>query len=499
MTHENDPARPRWISRNRTGITLFILAKSAFLARGKWPTGKDRIRKRRGENRMRIPSRTICPRNGMLAVILLALTATPGARSADKEVQIRVGTNVQVSESRKDTAHYEVVIAADPREGKNLVLASMASSSLTDINLYEVATFTSSDGGNTWKLARVQKGQAENESYFDPHLAYGADGSVYMVTMRNNPRKANAGNTELARSRDNGKTWDRTTLLPLNDRPFLVTDGSSGERDGLIACFAAGTEPLVAISRDGGKSFSAWKPLVKGGSPCMGNGVRLSNGTLVVAYSLRLGGKYPVPVTLTVARSTDGGQSYREAPTVAESLYSDSGLPGLATDPASSAYKDRLYLVWPDHTRVGQRVWLARSQDRAESWSKPILLSEQSGEGEAAKRYDSFLPAVAVNKTGVVGVMWHDSRDLPAKRRAWNIRFRASLDGGETWLPSVRVTDRESLFKEGVKLSSTLPGDTAGLVADANGVFHAAWVDNRTGVRQIWTAAIRVESGPTDD
>jgi hypothetical protein len=442
---------------------------------------------------MRVPTHMICPRKGMLAGVLLALTLTPGAGSADKADRIQVGKNVHVSESRKDTAHYEVVVAADPKEAKNLVLASMASASPKDIDLHEVATFTSSDGGNTWKLGRVQKGQLENESYFDPHLAYGPDGSVYIVTIRNNPRKANAGNIELARSRDGGKTWDRPTLLRFNDRPFLVTDGSGGKRDGLIHCFAATTEPVVADSRDGGQSFTAWKPLLKTGTPYgMGNGVRLSNGTLVVSYPLRLKDRFPCPVALTVARSTDGGQSYREAPTVARFMFSDIGLPGLAADPASPAYKDRLYLVWPDHTPTGKRVWLARSQDRGETWSKPVLLSEQSGEGEAAKRYDSFLPAVAVNKTGVVGVMWYDSRDLPAKRRAWNIRFRASLDGGETWLPSVRVTDRESLFKEGVK--STWAGDTAGLVADADGVFHAAWIDNRTGVRQIWTAAIRVES-----
>src|SRR5262249_32385442 len=159
------------------------------------------------------------------------------------------------------------VIAADPKEAKNLVLASMASASPTNRDLHEVATFTSSDGGNTWKLARVQKGQAENESYADPHLAYGADGSVYLVTLRHNFRKANAGNPELTRSRDNGKTWDRTTLLPPNDRPFLVTDGGGGRRDGLIACFAAGTtKPLVAVSRDGGQSFSDWKPLLETGS-----------------------------------------------------------------------------------------------------------------------------------------------------------------------------------------------------------------------------------------
>jgi len=35
-------------------------------------------------------------------------------------------------------------------------------------------------------------------------------------------------------------------------------------------------------------------------------------------------------------------------------------------------------------------------------------------------------------------------------------------------------------------------GDTAGLAADASGIFHAAWVDNRSGVPQMWTAAISV-------
>jgi hypothetical protein len=35
-------------------------------------------------------------------------------------------------------------------------------------------------------------------------------------------------------------------------------------------------------------------------------------------------------------------------------------------------------------------------------------------------------------------------------------------------------------------------GDTAGLVADALGIFHAAWVDNRTGVAQLWTATVSV-------
>jgi hypothetical protein len=39
---------------------------------------------------------------------------------------------------------------------------------------------------------------------------------------------------------------------------------------------------------------------------------------------------------------------------------------------------------------------------------------------------------------------------------------------------------------------SRFSGDTAGLVADADGVFHALWIDNRTGVHQVWTATIAV-------
>jgi hypothetical protein len=442
---------------------------------------------------MRVLTYMTRPGKGMATAVLLALTVMPGAGSEDKADRIQVGTNFHASESRKDTAHYEVVIAADPKDAKALVLASMASASPKDTDLHELATFTSSDGGKTWKLARVQKGQTENESYYDPHLAYGADRSVYMAAIRMNPSTLKGRSTEVARSRDGGKTWDRSTLLPLNDRPFLVTDGGGGKQDDMIACFAASTEPLVAVSRDGGNSFSAWKPLLKTGTPFpMGNGVRLSDGTLVVSYGLRLADKFPSPAALTLARSTDGGKSYREAPTVARFMFSNNGQPSLAADLASLAYRDRLYLVWPDQAPMGQRVWLSCSRDRGETWSKPVLLSEQPGEGEAAKDCDSFLPAVAVNNTGVVGVTWYDSRDLPAKSRGWNIRFRASLDGGETWLPSVRVTDRESLFMDGAK--STWAGDTAGLVTDADGVFHAAWIDNRTGVRQIWTAAIGVES-----
>ena len=78
------------------------------------------------------------------------------------------------------------------------------------------------------------------------------------------------------------------------------------------------------------------------------------------------------------------------------------------------------------------------------------------------------------------------------------MRFRASHDGGRTWATSVRVSEVSTLFTEDllrkVPEEEERVGHTAGMAADARGVFHPLWIDNRTGVRQVWTAAVSVSS-----
>ena len=127
------------------------------------------------------------------------------------------------------------------------------------------------------------------------------------------------------------------------------------------------------------------------------------------------------------------------------------------------------------------------------TWSQPVTISDDAGaqgDEKAARRY-AFLPSVAVNRMGVVAVSWYDATLRGGTLRR-NVRLRASLDGGSTWLASVRVTEVESLSEPGTDESWL--GDTAGLAADASGAFHPLWVDNRTGVRQVFTAAVVVRS-----
>src|SRR5207244_1733849 len=131
---------------------------------------------------------------------------------------------------------------------------------------------------------------------------------------------------------------------------------------------------------------------------------------------------------------------------------------------------------------------------------------------------DSFLSSMAVNRNGVVGVTWYDRREDP-KNRSFRMRFSTSLDGGESFSPSVPVSAKAFSYseQEAYQLSAFNfrargaadtfhtdifnasrtyfgVGDTAGMAATADGVFHAFWFDNRTGVQQLYTAPIYIDS-----
>jgi len=123
------------------------------------------------------------------------------------------------------------------------------------------------------------------------------------------------------------------------------------------------------------------------------------------------------------------------------------------------------------------------------------------------------MPMVAANEKGIVGVAWHDRRES-ADRRGWVLRFAVSFDGGESFTPSERISEGAMNADDNAKfrmLASHRPatgidphhvaliggkwitgGHTNGISVDARGAFHLLWSDNRTGVDQLWTAAVIV-------
>jgi hypothetical protein len=88
--------------------------------------------------------------------------------------------------------------------------------------------------------------------------------------------------------------------------------------------------------------------------------------------------------------------------------------------------------------------------------------------------------------------------------RASDVFFTASHDGGQTFLPNVRISEAQPCAdaagnrvphgddKTTVGERWEAGGDYSGLVA-SGGIFHAIWADTRSGAYQLWHTTTRVE------
>ncbi len=295
------------------------------------------------------------------------------------------------------------------------------------------------------------------------------------------------------------------------DRPWITIDGTTGKNRGRLYC---ASWLWLDTSADQGRTFTSLpQPARKEYMDyAPANPVVLSDGRLVLARRMWSDRLHNLP-GIGVLLSDDGGQTLREGPLVGTDRYdrrlkfgsSFRFLPQLAVDTSASEYRDRVYAVWEDgqidanfptgqpHRPGPGRILFAFSKDKGETWVGPMILSEQPDDGENG--YGTYMPAIAVNKEGHVAVTWYDRRGLPAAPGSrppfyapgCNVRIRISVDGGETWQPSVQVNEKA------IDASVWDLRDTAGLAADTSGMFHPVWIDDRTGTTQVWTGTIGIE------
>jgi hypothetical protein len=432
------------------------------------------------------------------------------APAAAPPARVRIGQNVHVSSPFAAIDHMGCALAADPSDARRLFAASTLGDTYDD-----VAGYYSHDGGATWRLG-CKRPHRFAEQVADEDVAFGSDGGLFFVNMctpKGTPGAhrygtADVGSITFAFSPDGGRTWEeRASIRRYIDRPCLVVDGTSGPNRGRVYVHANIEEPLFLASADAAKSFSAgatFKPNVRSTRPS--NPVVLADGAVLTTCAVFVSGS-DGHLELPLWRSTDGGQSFAQVtPNLAgrwkharikSSSVFDVFYPRLAVDPGSRAYAGRVYCVWRDgHGPDESYILFAGSRDGGATWSAPVVVSDQPAGTDAGPDFAADIPAITVNKLGIVAVTWYDRRGLskhtvgpggvipPAL--GYNARLRVSCDGGETWQPSVQLN------------ADPMKGDRlearhwTGLAAAADGRFHAAWIGDATGKRQVWTAAVEV-------
>jgi hypothetical protein len=434
------------------------------------------------------------------------------APESTQPASLVLGPNVQVSKANESFHHFEPQIIADPTKPARLFVAAILEPP-SGKGYEDVVGYFSDDGGKNW-VATL--GGAPNLKYRtgDPALAAGLDGALHLVRPRSDVKatagqgktidfgdKSGAGYLDFFLSADGGKSWKPSgSIKQYTDRPWLAVDTTTGKYRGRLYCSANIRDIVLHTSADGAKTFAP-PTLFKPEGPTFRNSnpVILSDGTLVTVYDYRAANPEVRPQIKTLI-SNDGGRTVRKGKPVPTD-WSDKRIkttnwnffPQLAIDSTGGPHRDRLYAVWEDGWNPAiTRLMFAYSKDGCKSWVGPVILSEHAPDLKKEQDYGVYIPAIAVNKRGVVAVTWYDRRSLPlvAGKRyplGCNVRMRISSYGGETWQSSVQINEQQ------IKAPIEDLRDTAGLTAAADGNFHVAWIDDRTGTRQVWTAQVKVE------
>ncbi len=470
---------------------------------------------------------------------VLSFHSGDSIESTKTKAKILVGPNILASRDG-EVPHIELMVAMNPKNPKNLLGAAITFTRPDGRTACK--TYSSLDGGYTWSDSSFPEQIQFREGGFDPQVAFGLSGTAYFCALANYREKDGTVRSAIHfyRSEDGGLTWGRVTDFgPDYDHEQMVVDHTYGAYAGRVyvgAAYGTASESIVGVlrSEDDGRTFVGPVKFASGEGKVglsVANMLILSDGSLFVPYEEYAIGPESADASPTntfwSVISGDGGVTFgspnkiqvQQLPRMEqrrresrEGNFARVGYPMFAVDSTAGERKDRLYTVWPDVRFGNPRLLFSSSKDRGNSWAEPKLIDADTPQWSS-----QFQPMCFVNREGVLGLMWFDTR-ASDKNDRYDLYFTASLDGGETFLPAVRVSSAPSfpgaeinlvpshLF--GINRAGSINvrtlsaftrwgdgGDYMGLTATADGLFHPFWADSRSKCFQIWTCAIAVRSG----
>jgi hypothetical protein len=475
-----------------------------------------------------------------IVAIALACSQAPceGLSGQSPAPSIRVVRASQISTAHPKRPHIESFLAVDPRDSKHLIAASMIGSESGQLGANVYVSF---DGGQQWTASRVAARDSALLIGGDPTVYFTREGTpLFMLGTRVHGRPA----TVMSRSTDGGRSWPSPLVLPYRDRPYIAFDTTGQRLDGTTYIGGQFSSFLLSRSTDSARTFDYAQIIsrdIAGVDPTMPiRGVLTDmivtpSGVLVMpfmsAHDMRDSIQAPPPRDsvaewkLRVLVSDDGGRTFlaaRDGPT----LHFLGGFRGLQATGAARAtidqsrgkFRGRIYLTWSDWDAAHKAfvIRVASSGDLGKSWKTTVV-------NDNTNDHDPNNPAIAVSPDGIVAVVWNDRRDDP-ENRCWRLYGAISTDGGETFLPNVKLSGAPTCTnapknwvlstwdqyddwtdptrpRPGFGLTAMVPvrfpngGDTQGLVADADGFFHAAWINGETGALQLWYTKFAVAPG----
>jgi hypothetical protein len=341
-----------------------------------------------------------------------------------------------------------------------------------------MALLTSSDNGISWEPARVLLTSATGQ--FDPQIAVDPVDrqTLYASWLQNDKR-----DVIVARSQDFGRSWYFTVAERSHDdadKPVLTVRGPN-----VYVGFNHDEKFVVAASHDYAQNFSSSvvNPSAEPGWSLAGGATVDPAGNAYFSWTEYSRREIRArPVSIYVSRSTDGGRTWgttlmdvsSAAPSCAAQLC-EAGFLGAQIALASDA-AGTIYALWNAGSANSgpERMYFSSSID-GESWAAKTDVSS------AAVSVEHCFPAITAGAAGDVRIAWMDTRTRDAHNRPlWNTFYRASTNGGATWLVesqlSGSVRGYDYILPDGFRFPF---GDFFSIGIDNQGASHVVWGEGR--------------------
>ncbi len=413
-------------------------------------------------------------------------------------------------------AHNSPLIARNPRNGE-LVVAEVDARGTR-----ECVVHISTDAGRSWFAGGNMMVKpftdcsigAEYGAYFN--VFFGSDGTLYIPFAANDPadltkqrvvtteddRDAIVRNIYLARSSDSGRSFTTATVHRFAEgAPDNYSKGVVGAVDPhdpnyvyvgwRQGAFSSKTQKLknpIAASSDGGRTFGDPVEIT---SPLGADHPWLAVDGRGTVHAVNWGRTYQLPDPTPLRpinhySSTDHGKTWKH--TVVDPGNDRSyRTPVLVADPDSTT----LYVTWfgsatPKNAALKDadrsEIYLRSSTDGGATWSKRRTVNDDAGKGN-----NHLYPGMSLSPNGRLDVAWYDTRlspiaaaDPESDTASTDVFYASSTDGGATFTPSMRVSDRSSDRTIGVFSNSIGSAGPVGITSTREGAYFA-WQDTRNG------------------
>lgn len=368
---------------------------------------------------------------------------------------------VRVSE---DTAlrPAEASIAINPANIDHLVAVSLQSMKPGSPVRTSDVSYTSIDGGRTWRTVPVPN---EHERvHGDDAVTIAKDGTIYHSYIAFNgirvarPDRASSG--IYARTSRDGMTWNEpvpvvdhvNTAIPFEDKPWIGVDDAedSPHRGNAYVAWTrfdvyGSADPQhkshiwFTRSRDGARTFAP--PVQVSDTP---GDAKDSDGTVEGAVpSVGVKGEvylaWAGPLGLVFDRSLDGGYTFGVDKVITTlpggwdipvpGVERHNGMPVTAVDHSRGPNRGVVYVNWIDERNGDPDVFVASSRDGGQTWSGPRRVNDDP---QGNKKAQLFTWMAVDPSDGSVNIVFLDRRDTEGTLNS--VVLARSVDGGRTFV-----------------------------------------------------------------